>query len=195
MLKTLPDSDNKEKVEANLIEIAEDKYQELIDSGMEAEEVRRQVLESVCSIDDIREALGVDEKEKTYNEARRNSNKKLSYYVSYLCLMPVTFFAVDYIFGNETISNVVFLMAVLGMGYFFYKICSLLIKREKSKKDIEGYVEIKIRKVRNSIIGIACFLFFICAAVDAPEYFVFLLLGVSFGSYKGIKYLIEKKNL
>lgn len=193
-LRSLPDSDNKEMVERNLIEMAEDKYQALIDCGVEVKEAQQQVLDSICSVDDIREVLGIDAKEKKYNEVREKSNKNLFSYIVWLCFIPVAFLIVDYIFKNELLSNIMFPIAVIGMACVLVKICSLLIRRGKFKKEIENYVDKKIKIVRNTIIAIACILFTICAITDAPGYYIILVLLISFGSYYGLKYLIAKNN-
>ena len=193
LLRCFPDSDNKEKVERNLIEIAEDKYQELVESGMKVEDVRREVLESVCSIEDIRDALDVDNIEKEYKKVREDYNKQLYTNIILLILMPVLFFVIQFITNNETINNITFLIIVVAMMYFFYKVCTIIMKKGKSKKNIENYLEMRVRKIRNSIIGIDCFCIFICAFLDASGFFILLILTISFISYQILKYIMQKK--
>ena len=192
MFKQLPDTYNKQRIEDNIIEIAEDKYQELIETGLSKEEVRSQVLESIGSLEDIREALDIENIEKEYGKKLQEHNKNIIKNIINLFIMPIIFFTIDYIFNSEFLNSITFFIVVVLMIYFLYKICDSVNQKLKCKKTVEGYFERKIRRLRVAIILTAISLFFVCAAVDAPGYLVLLLMIISFGTYRGIKYYIKK---
>lgn len=194
LMKSFPDTDNKEKVERNLIEMAEDKYEELVVSGCGVEEARQLTIESICSNEDIKEALGVEDLIKDYSQNHKENNRKLVIYVITLFTIPVAFIMIDSLLGFESFSKVIFLLAVLGMSYCLYKIVKLVRERGKNIKIIENETDRKLRRIRKVIIAVAFVIFLVCAALGSDGYYVVILIAVSIAIYYLIKYYLNKNS-
>lgn len=194
MLNSLPNSDKRQEVERNLIDMAEDKYYALIDDGIEEEKACQLVIESVCSVNDIRDALGIDKRESEYMENKAAKSKQLSKFIVLFFALPVAFLFISDNVKNEMVRNIAFSVVVTGMIYAAINICLLIIARGKSKKDIENKFDRKTRLLRNIILTVVFIAVIICIILDAPEYAVFLSIGLGFVAYYAIKYFLQKNN-